>query len=44
MLLKDLRNDRDCGVNRVGNNKDESLRGRSGNASSEVADNTSIDL
>lgn len=44
MLLKDLRNDRDCGVDRVGDNKDEGLRGRSGDASGEVADDAGIDL
>ena len=43
-LLKNLRNNRYCGVNRVRNDEDESLWSCGGNSGGEVTDNASINL
>ena len=44
MLLEDFSNNRNSGVNRVGNDKNEGFRSCCGDASSKITDDTSIDL
>jgi len=44
VLLENLGNDGDSGVDRVGDDEDESLRAVSGNALSQITDDTGVDL
>jgi hypothetical protein len=44
VLLEDLSNNGNSGVDRVGDNQDEGLGGMLGNTNSKITDDTSVDL
>lgn len=44
MFLEDLGDDGDCGIDGVGDNKDECLGSRRGDTSGQVMNDASIDL